>query len=306
MTGVNAKSGLRRRRPAGPARLRYAVLAVALAAVLALAAAGDAIGSDQPTWREVEADNLVFLDLTEGQIIIELNPVFAPRTVEQFRRLAQDGFYDGLAFYRVIDGFVAQGGDGSDLGALSSVPLIAAEFEREWTDDLPFTSVQKPDLFAPEAGFVDGFAAGRDPAAGKAWLLHCPGAVAMARNDDKDSSRTDFYIVTGQAPRYLDRNMNVFGRVIHGMEVVQRIRRGPASDDGIIRDDTAASRIREITLAADLPKKNRLTAYVMDTGSKGFQRLLEDRRDRKQRFFHNRPPKVLDVCQVPMAGRLTR
>jgi peptidylprolyl isomerase len=285
-------------------RPRVALLATALALVTAIAAA-QAMAAE-PTWREVAPDNLVFMDLAEGEVVIELNPVFAPKTVGQFRRLVREHFYDGLAFYRVIDGFVAQGGDGSDLGELSNVPLIEAEFERDWADELPFTSVQKPDLFAPETGFADGFAAGRDLAAGKAWLLHCPGAVAMARNDGADSSRTDFYIVMGQAPRYLDRNMNVFGRVIHGMEAVQRIRRGPASDNGIIRDDTAASRIRGIVLAADIPEEERRDAYVMDTGSAGFADLLDDRRERKQRFFHNQPPKVLDACQVPMAGRLTQ
>jgi peptidylprolyl isomerase len=293
-----------RRRHGGVSRARAAVLAACL--VLFGFIAPVPSGAEEPTWREVDADNLVFMDLAEGRVVIELNPAFAPKTVEQFRRLVQDDFYDGLAFYRVIDGFVAQGGDGSDLGELSEVPLIDAEFERDWSDDLAFTSAQKPDLFAAETGFIDGFAAARDPAEGKTWLLHCPGAVAMARNDGKDSSRTDFYIVIGQAPRYLDRNMNVFGRVIHGMEVVQRIRRGPAGDNGIIRDDAAASRIRDIALAADLPEEDRLKAYVMDTSSKGFEQLLDDRRDRNQRFFHRKPPAVLDACQVPLAGRLTK
>ena len=259
-----------------------------------------------PTWREVEPDNLVFMDLYEGQVVIELNTDFAPKTVEQFRRLVQERFYDGLSFYRVIDGFVAQGGDGSDLGELSDVPLIEAEFEREWPAEQPFTPVQKPDLFAPEAGFIEGFAAGRDAGDGKAWLAHCPGVVDMARNDGADSSRTDFYIVIGQAPRYLDRNMNVFGRVIHGMEAVQKIQRGPAADNGIIRDETRASRIRSIKLGSDIPKEERLSAFVMDTNSPGFEQLLRDRRERKQRFFHHKPPQVLDVCQVPMAGRLTK
>jgi len=218
----------------------------------------------------------------------------------------QERFYESLGFYRVIDGFVAQGGDGSDLGELSDVPLIEAEFEREWPADLPFTLVQKPDLFAPETGFIDGFAAGREPSTGKAWLAHCPGVVAMARNDDAGSSRTDFYIVIGQAPRYLDRNMNVFGRVIHGMEAVQRIQRGPAADNGIIRDDAGISRIRSIKLASDIPKAERQSAFVMDTNSPGFEQLLRDRRERKQRFFHHKPLQVLDVCQVPMAGRLTK
>jgi peptidylprolyl isomerase len=281
-------------------RSPWQTLLLLLAAWPALALAED------PTWREVDPQNLVFMDLFEGQVVIELNPTFAPKTVQQFRQLVQDRFYEGLSFYRVIDGFVAQGGDGSDLGERSNIPLIEAEFEREWSEDFVYTPAQKPDFFAPETGFIDGFAVGRDPDQGTAWLTHCPGVIAMARNDGADSSRTDFYIVIGQAPRYLDRNMNVFGRVIHGMEVVQRIRRGAAADNGIISDDTASSRIRSIRLAGEVPEEERLQAYVLDTSSKGFADLLRDRRERRQRFFHRKPPQVLDVCQVPMAGRVTR
>jgi len=280
-------------------RLRALALALGLLPGLVLAA-------DDIIWRQVDPDNLVFIDLFEGQVAIELNPLFAPETVKQFRKLLKEQFYDGLSFYRVIDGFVAQGGDGSDLGKLSMVPLIDAEFERELSDDIEFTRVQKNDLFAPETGFVDGFAAARDVSENKVWLTHCPGVVAMARNDDPDSSRTDFYFVIGQAPRYLDRNMNIFGRVIHGMDAVQKIRRGRPSENGIIQNETTSSRIRGMQLASEIPKNERLSAFVMDTNNKGFEKILINRRNRKQAFFHHKPPKVLDVCQVPMVGRITK
>ena len=257
-------------------------------------------------WREVDPDNLVFMELREGRVAIELNPRFAPRTVRQFRELVQKRFYDGLPFYRVIDGFVAQGGDGSDLGEYSDIPLIAAEFEIEFDPELPFAPVQEKDLFADVTGFIDGFAVARDRDASSVWLTHCAGVVAMARNEGPDTSRTEFYIVIGQAPRYLDRNMNVFGRVIDGMDVVQRIRRGPADENGIISDDAASSRIVRMTLAADQPEDERLKALVIETGHKAFRQMLDQRRDRRANFFHRKPPEVLDVCQVPMAGRVTR
>jgi peptidylprolyl isomerase len=265
-----------------------------------------AFSADPLIWRELEPENVVFMELREGTVTIELNPVFAPKTAQQFRKLVQEKFYDGLSFYRVIDGFVAQGGDGSDLGELSDVPLIDGEFEREWLEEFSFTAVQKPDLFAPETGFIDGFAVARDLSENRTWLTHCPGVLAMARNDSPDSSRTDFYFVIGQAPRYLDRNLNVFGRVIDGMDVVQKIQRGPANENGIISDETRSSRIRTMRLASDIPKQERLNAYVVDTNSKGFKNLLKDRRNRKQKFFQNRPPKVLDVCQVPVASLVTK
>ena len=229
-----------------------------------------------------------------------------PKTVEQFRELVQDRFFDGLGFYRVIDGFVAQGGDGSDLGELSDKPTIEAEFERKWDDSLSWQFVQEPDLFAPQSGFIDGFAAARDFEAEIAWLTHCPGIVAMARNNDKDSSRSDFYMVIGQAPRYLDRNMNIFGRVIDGMEVVQQIKRGPADNNGIFRDETKITRIRSMRMASTIAEDERLSAYVVDTNSVGFTDSLDARRDRKQAFFDHHPPEVLDVCQVPLPSRITK
>jgi len=257
-------------------------------------------------WRELAPENTVFMELEEGRVVIELNPVFAPKTVEQFRKLVLSRFYDGLSFYRVIDGFVAQGGDGSDLGELSDVPLVDGEFSIEWPEDLPWQPVQKPDFYAPETGFSDGFAVARDLDEGTAWLAHCPGAVAMARNDDPDSSRTDFYIVIGQAPRYLDQNLTVFGRVVDGMDVVQRIKRGSPDANGIIQDDLARSRIRSMTLLSETPEEERLHVLTMDTSSKPFRQLLEDRKNRTQSFFVNKPPQVLDICQVPLATQVTK
>jgi len=112
-------------------------------------------------WREAEPERLVYMELQDGLVLIELNPMFAPRTVKQFTALVEDGFYDGLPFYRVIEGFVAQGGDGSDLGEFSEVPLLDAEFEIDWPADASWTAVQSPDMFAPQTGFIDGFAAAR-------------------------------------------------------------------------------------------------------------------------------------------------
>ena len=274
--------------------------------VACLVTTGSLTAAEELTWRELDPENTVFMELGNELVVIELNPVFAPKTVKQFKRLAQENFYQGLSFYRVIDGFVAQGGDGSDLGELSDVPLIDAEFEIEPDEELPFMPVQSPDMFAPETGFSNGFAVARDPSKNKAWLTHCPGVVAMARNDDPDSSRTDFYIVIGQAPRYLDRNLNIFGRVVYGMDVVQRINRGPALRNGIIDDETGRTRISKLRMLSDIPEDDRLSSYVVDTHNKAFAELLKDRRQRKQKFFHNKPPAVLDICQVPVTGRITK
>ena len=284
-----------------------------------MAVSVSASAQDDMIWNSLDPDNTVYLEMQDGTVIIELTPAFAPKTVKQFKNLLEDQFYRGLSFYRVIDGFVAQGGDESDIDGSQMANLLPAEFEinwplkpkdkkeaKDWTP-MSWTPVQTGDLFAPYTGFIDGFPAARDKKkAGKAWLTHCPGSVAMARNNDPDSGMTDFYIVIGQAPRYLDRNLTIFGRVVWGMDVVQRIKRGPTLKNGIIEEDLERSWIKRMRLASSLGAAERLDIYVADTNSKGFEKMLKERRNRTNEFFHHKPPKVLDICQVPIPARLEK
>jgi len=278
-----------------------------------------ASAKDDLIWNPLEPDNTVYLQLEEGTVVIELNSAFAPGTVKQFRTLLEDQFYRGLTFYRVIDGFVAQGGDESDVGTANDMPALKREFEINWPlkpedkeerkewQPMSWTLVQEDDMFAPYTGFIDGFAAARDEKKeGKAWLTHCPGTVAMARNTDPDTGSTDFYIVIGQAPRYLDRNLTIFGRVVWGMDVVQRIKRGPTLENGMIEDDMDRTRIKRLRLASSVDENERLNIYIADTNSRGFKQSLKERRTRSDKFFHHKPPKVLDICQVPVPARLEK
>ena len=281
-----------------------------------VAVSSSAIAQDNLIWRPLDPDNTVYLQMQEGTVVIELNPAFAPTTVRQFKSLLGEQYYRGISFYRVIDGFVAQGGDESDIGDAHSVPTLKAEFEISWPQKprdkdqaadwqpMSWTPVQKNDLFAAQTGFIDGFPAARDKSGAKAWLTHCPGSVAMARNEDPDTGSTDFYIVIGQAPRYLDRNLSIFGRVVWGMEVVQRIKRGPTLNNGIIEADLDRSWITRMHLASSVVAAEQLEIYIADTNSKGFIKILKERRNRNDKFFHHKPPKVLDICQVPVSSRL--
>jgi peptidylprolyl isomerase len=90
------------------------------------------------------------------------------------------------------------------------------------------------------------------------------------------------------------------------MDVVQRIKRGPGNKNGIIEEDLERTWIKRMRLASSVPPEERLDVYVADTNSKGFKSMLKDRRNRKQSFFHHKPPKVLDVCQVPVPARLEK
>ena len=264
----------------------------------------DAHAQDELLWRELNPQNTVYMQIGEGLVVFELNPLFAPKTVNQFKLLLKNDFYRGLSFYRVIDGFVAQGGDESDINVPNSQPQLEAEFQINWSDDLNWVPVQHDDLFAEDTGFIDGFAAAKTNR--KTWLTHCPGVLAMARNIEPDTGSTDFYIVIGQAPRYLDRNLTIFGRVVHGMDVVQRIRRGPADKNGVIDGDADRSRITSMKLGSEMPPEEQLEIYVMDTNSAGFNEYMQARRNRDAGFFLRKPPRVLDVCQVPVASRVEK
>jgi len=284
-----------------------------------MAVSVSAFAKDDLIWNTLDPENTVYLQLQEGTVVIELNPAFAPKTVKRFKELLEEQFYRGMSFYRVIDGFVAQGGDESDIDGSQTAKTLKAEFEINWPlkpedkeeaeDWVPmsWTPVQTDDLFAPYTGFIDGFPAARDEKkAGKAWLTHCPGSVAMARNDGPNTGSTDFYIVIGQAPRYLDRNLTIFGRVVWGMDVVQRIKRGPTLKNGIIEEDLDRTWIKRMRLASSLEENDRLDVWLADTNSDGFKNMLKERRNRNNKFFHHKPPKVLDICQVPVPARLEK
>ena len=168
----------------------------------------------QEEWRTPAQDDLVYIQLETGTVVMELAPFMAPNHVARFKDLVSEGFYDGLDFYRVMDGFVAQAGDHSEQKPSKNKSKLKPEFSRPTPEKSDFILVQSPDFIAPQTGFLHGFAAGRDPQAKQEWLLHCPSAVAFARNVQADTASTEFYIVIGQATRHLDRNMSTIGRVI--------------------------------------------------------------------------------------------
>ena len=266
------------------------VLAAGLALAWAASAAADA-------WRDVDARDLVVMDLTYGRVLIELAPRMAPKHAERFRALARAKFYDGQSFYRVIDGFVAQGGIGEgDDKKTPEWPALKAEFDRPIANDVVFTPLGSPDLFADEVGHVDGFPVGRDWNDGRMWLLHCPGTIAMARDNDPDTGGTEFYIPIGHGPRRLDRNLTAFGRVLEGMQHIQKLNRGdPKVDSGVIQDAARRDAIVRVQVAADMPRKERPRVRVMDTTAKDFADYKAQRKNPAPDFY-KRVAKNLDIC----------
>lgn len=250
-------------------------------------------------WREIPAEELLVIELERGRVHVALSPALAPKHVKQVKKLAREGFYDGLSFYRVIDGFVAQGGDPfSEKKTKTSGEQLTAEFEGALPKGEAFSALGDADGFAPSAGFVASLPAGFDAAAGTAWHLHCAGAFAFGREDGRDTASTEFYVAL-QPQRYLDRNMSVFGRVIDGMQHLQALRRVEPPEE---KTDDIGEKIVSVRVAADLPAESRATFEILDSARPAFAEYAEARRNRPEAFFHFRPD-YLDVCQFPVPVR---
>jgi peptidylprolyl isomerase len=281
-------------------------------AVLCLTLAARAADAPPPAdvWRDVAPDNLVLIDTKYGETAVELAPEFAPNHVARLRALIRAHFYDGLSFYRVIDGFVAQGGIGEGTASTKDHPKEAVDLDKKWPplkeefdrpmSGLTFTPLGNADLFAPEVGHVNGFPVGRDPKEGRAWILHCPGAFAFARDNDADTATTEFYIVIGEAPRRLDRQLTAFGRVVDGMQYLQKLNRGdPAVDNGVIDDVSRRDAIIRMRLASDIPAGERPHYQVMRTDSDAFAAEKAKKRNPAPEFYHRKPSGILDICLMP-------
>lgn len=274
--------------------------AATLAEVLAASSAAD--------WRRPDPENTLYMDLPGGRVVIELAPQFAPEHVANIRTLAHARYWDGLAIVRVQDNYVAQWGD-PEAGnpehrrapgeARARLP---AEFERDVADS-GFRRIDSRDAYAPQVGFVDGFAAARDPARGKVWMAHCYGLVGAGRDNPADSSNgAELYAVIGHAPRHLDRNITPVGRVLSGIEHLSSLPRGPAPM-GFYTDPAQRTPIRSLRLASDLPESERLSIEVFRTDTPAFERLVQARRVRHEEWFID-PVGRIELCNVPVPIRL--
>src|SRR5690242_7578231 len=267
-------------------------------------------------WRPLDPDDTLYMDLRSGRVVIELDPAYAPLHAKNIRTLAHEHYWDGLAILRVQDGFVTQWGDPRadersepgqathkrSLGhAKSTVP---AEFERDIAPSLPFTQLPDGDVYAPQVGFSDGFPVARDPKAGKTWLTHCYGMVGAGRDNAPDSGPgTELYVVIGQAPRQLDRNIALVGRVVKGMELLSSLPRGGAAM-GFYDKPSQDTPILRVRLASDLPPAQRMHLEVLRTDTPTFAALVESRRNRSDAWYLHKAGKI-DLCNVPLPVRET-
>lgn len=156
-----------------------------------------------------DPENTLYMDLEYGRVVIELRPDLAPGHVARIKELTRQKFYDGLAFHRVIPGFMAQGGDPDGNGTGGSGKKLKAEFSNE---------------------------------------KHVRGTLSMARSASPDSADSQFFIVFAPAP-HLDRQYTVWGKVVQGMEFVDKIKKGSSANNGAVSNP---DKIKQMRVAADV------------------------------------------------------
>ncbi len=267
----------------------------------------EVLAASKPSdWRPLAPDNTLYVDLPTGRVVIELAPAFAPLHVRNIKMLARARYFDDLSVLRVQDNYVAQWGDPDNRHPIpGGVGKLAPEFDSPPPADMAFTRLPDGDVYAPEVGFSGGFPVARSRKLGLAWLAHCYGMVGVGRDIDVQSgSGAEMYVVIGHAPRHLDRNVALVGRVVKGVELLSSLTRG-SLDMGFYAKNEVPLRIKSIRLAADVPAAERTNLEVIRTDTPTFAALVESRRNRPEDFFKV-PAGRIELCNVPIAVRAAR
>lgn len=255
-------------------------------------------------WRTIAPDDLLIMDLARGgRIVIQLAPDFAPVHVANLRALARGNYWNGATIYRVQDDYVAQWGQNE-----SDKPLpagVTAKPPAEYTrrlGGLSITRLGSPDAYAPAAGFSGGWPIAYSPQRKWADLVHCYGTVGVGRDLSPDTGTGgELYAVIGNAPRQLDRNIAIVGRVIDGIENLSSLPRG-TGDLGFYKDKAQNVPIASVRLASEMPASERPSYEYMDTASASFVRYLHVRANRHDAFYI-RPAGGVDLCNVQVPVR---
>jgi len=263
--------------------------------------------SAEDDWRQPAQENLLYLELEAGRVVFELAPRFAPRHIANIRRLVDARYFDGLAVVRSQENYVVQWGDpGAGPDSARSLGNASASLEPEFFREaamLPFTRIESRDAYAGEVGFSNGFPVGRDSQDGRAWLVHCFGMLGVGRgNSPSSGSGAELYVVTGHAPRHLDRNVTLIGRAIYGIEHLTTLPRGKGPL-GFYQSAEEQVPIRRIRFGDELPESERLQIELFRTDTEAFDALVEARRHRAEEWFVDATDRV-GICNVPLPSRL--
>jgi peptidylprolyl isomerase len=269
----------------------------------------DVLANSKPgDWRPLDPENTLYVELATGRVVIELAPAFAPRHVANVKALAREHYFDGLPLVRAQDNYVAMWADpdaekpDKARRILHAQRTLPPEFECDLDPKIPFTLLPDGDVYAPEVGFSGGFPVARNPRSGKMWLVHDYGMVGSGRADAADSGGgTESFIVIGHAPRHLDRNDSLYGRVVQGMELLSTLPRGTGRM-GFYEKPEQYIPLKSVRVAADVPEAERTQLEVLRTDTPTFQALIESRRNRSEEWFKVPAGKV-EIGNVPLPSR---
>ena len=262
-------------------------------------------------WKRIAPSDLLIMDLAADaaghtrRVVIQLMPApFSQGWVGNIRKLVAARWYDGIAVVRVQDNYVVQWGDpdGETPGKAKPLPKgLAPVPQSEYVAPargLPKDASGGGDAYAPRNGFSAGWPIAGDEQA--SWPIHCYGMVGVGRNMAPDTGTgAELYVVNGQAPRQLDRNVALVGRVISGMEHLSALPRG-TGDMGFYKTAQERVPILSVCMGNEVPG---LPGYeYLSTESQSFAAYADKRANRKDDFYIQ-PAGGVDVCNVPVPIR---
>jgi len=260
--------------------------------------------SPASAWKTIPAEDLMVMDLANGgRVVVQLAPAFAPVHVANIRALARGNYWQGSTIYRVQENYVAQWGQNeSDKPWPAGVtPKPPAEYTRT-LKGLKITPLGSPDAYAPNAGFADGWPVAYSAKEGWADLAHCYSSVGVGRDLSPDTGTGgELYAVIGNAPRQLDRNIALVGRVVDGIDRLSTLPRGTEAL-GFYKDKAQNVPIASIKMASDMPTSERPSYEYLDTDTATFAAYLRVRANRHDDFYI-RPAGGVDLCNVQVPVR---
>lgn len=252
-------------------------------------------------WRPLDPENTIYMQLPAGRVIIELAPSHAPAHSANIRALARARYFDGAAIVRSQENYVVQWGrdEGDTRSMGEGRAALAPEFDRP-RRGVAVTRLRDRDSYAREVGFSDGFPVASNGQ--RIWMAHCHAMIGAGRGDTAESgSGAELYVVIGHAPRHLDRNVTLVGRVVQGMELLSVMPRGTGAL-GFYETPAERTIIRSVRLGSELPASERVNLEALRTDSATFRAVIDSRRTRRESWFLQ-PTGRINLCNVPLPVR---
>ncbi|MBX9815040.1 MAG: peptidylprolyl isomerase [Proteobacteria bacterium SG_bin5] len=251
-------------------------------------------------WATIPPADLLVMRVKGARVTIWLARNLAPAHVANIERIARAGWWADATIYRVQDNYVTQWGDATEKKPpAAGVARPPAEYDWAWTP--PARANPYRDAYAAKTGFTaGGWAVAGDGK--RQWLPHCYAMVGVARDLAPDTgSGGDLYTVIGHAPRHLDRNIALVGRVIEGMAALASLPRGGGAL-GVYERAEQRVPISQVALASDLPEGERPRFTYLRPQAPAFAAYLEARANRQPPFF-TVPANAADLCNLPVPVR---